>query len=77
MCLFADLIIVKLQWFLIQFSLVSYLQHLHCIIVTTRNKVTNKREKKKEKINGFDRSVWWSEEPSFRANHRDIMNRNT
>ena len=50
MCLFADLIIVKLQWFLIQFSLVSYLQHLHCIIVTTRNKVTNKREKKKKKL---------------------------
>ena len=50
MCLFADLIIVKLQWFLIQFSLVTYLQHLHCIIVTTRNKVTNKREKKKKKL---------------------------
>ena len=75
MCLFADLIIVKLQWFLIHFGLVTCLQHLHCIIVTTRNKVTNKREKK-ENINGFDRSVWWSEEPSFRANHRDIMNRN-
>ena len=50
MCLFADLIIVKRQWFLIQFSLVTYLQHLHCIIVTTRNKVTNKREKKKKKL---------------------------
>ena len=50
MCLFADLIIVKLQWFLIQFSLVTYLQHLHCIIVTTRNKVTNKRKKKKKKL---------------------------
>ena len=49
MCLFVDLIIVKLQWFLIQFSLVTYLQHLHCIILTTRNKVTNRREKKEEK----------------------------
>ena len=50
MCLFADLIIVKLQWFLIHFGLVTCLQHLHCIIVTTRNKVTNKREKKKKKL---------------------------
>ena len=50
MCLFADLIIVKLQWFLIKFSLVTCLQHLHCIIVTTRNKVTNKTEKKKKKL---------------------------
>ena len=50
MCLFADLIIVKLQWFLIHFGLVTYLQHLHCIIVTTRNKVTNKRGKKKKTL---------------------------
>ena len=50
MCLFADLIIVKLQCFLIHFGLVTCLQHLHCIIVTTRNKVTNKREKKKKTL---------------------------
>ena len=29
----------------------------------------NKEEEGKKKINGFDRSVWWSEAISFRANH--------
>ena len=33
--------------------------------------------KKKQKINGLDRSVRWSEELSFRANHRYIMSGNT
>ena len=31
----------------------------------------------KKKINGLDRSVRWSEELSFRANHRYVMSGNT
>ena len=38
----------------------------------------NKEEEEgKKKINGLDRSVRWSEELSFRANHRYIMIGNT
>ena len=32
--------------------------------------MTDKRKKEKKEINGFDRGVRWSEEFSFRANHR-------
>ena len=35
----------------------------------------NKEEEGKKKINGFDRSVWQSEEINFRANHHCIMSR--
>ena len=39
---------------------------------------TNKgEEEEKKKIKGLDRSVRWSEELIFRANHRYIMNENT
>ena len=40
---------------------------------------TNKgeEERKERKINGLGRSVRWSEELSFRANHRYIMIGNT
>ena len=43
-----------------------------------RYEYTNKGEEEgKKKINGLDRSVRWSEELSFRANHRYIMSGNT
>ena len=44
-----------------------------------RQEYTNKGEEegKKKKINGLGRSVRWSEELSFRANHRYIMIGNT
>ena len=38
---------------------------------------TNEEEEGKKKINGLDRSVRWSEELSFRANHRYIMSGNS
>ena len=39
---------------------------------------TNKgEEEEKKKIKGLDWSVQWSEELSFRANYRYIMNGNT
>ena len=44
-----------------------------------RQEYTNKVEEegKKKKINVLGRSVWWSEEFSFRANYRHIMIGNT
>ena len=43
-----------------------------------RQEYTNKGEEEgKKKINGLDRSVRWSEELSFRANHLYIMIGNT
>ena len=43
-----------------------------------RKEYTNKGEEEEEKkINGLNRSVRWSEELSFRANHRNIMSGNT
>ena len=45
--------------------------------VGIKNKYFHKRAREKKEINGFGRSVWWSEELSFRANHRFIMNGHT
>ena len=39
--------------------------------------IKEKKKEKKKKINGLGRSVQWSEELSFRANHRYIMIVNT
>ena len=70
----ADNVSVSAQFSFIYFTL-GY--SIYIVYVTNRNKITNKRRKKKKEVNGFGRSVRWSEELSFRAEHRYIINANT
>lgn len=60
----------------VQFSLFTHILYIRCI-KEIRNEITNKRRKEKKETNGFDRSEWWSEEFSFRANHLYIVNGKT
>ena len=62
-------------------SIQFYYSHFYKIFTLSivRYEYTNngEQEGKKKKINGLGRSVRWSEELSFRANHRYIMIGNT
>ena len=65
--------------------LFNSIQFIHTYIFTiyivrleyTNKEKKKKKKKKKKKINGLDRSVRWSEELTFRANHRYVMSGNT
>ena len=61
----------------IQLNFYSHFNKIFTLYMV-RYEYTNKGEEEgKKKINGLDRSVRWSEELSFRANHRYIMSGNT
>ena len=55
--------------FQFQFSFIYFTLGYRIYIVYVTNRIKKKKEKKKE-VNGFGRSVRWSEELSFRADHR-------
>ena len=69
----------NLQFNSIQFNFIIHALYKICTLYIVRQEYTNKGEEegKKKKINGLGRSVRWSEELSFRANHRYIMIGNT
>ena len=69
----------NLQFNSIQFNFIIHALYKIFTLYIVRQEYTNKGEEegKKKKINGLDRSVRWSEELSFRANHRYIMIGNT
>ena len=57
----------------VQFNSIQFYSHFYKIftLYIVRQEYANKGEEEgKKKINGLDRSVRWSEELSFRANHR-------
>ena len=56
-------------WEQVQFSGFSLFTLGYSIYIVYRN-IEIKGEKKE--VNGFGRSVWWSEELSFRANYRHM-----
>ena len=71
----------NLQFNSIQFNFIIHALYKIFTLYIVRQEYTNKGEeegkKKKEKVNGLGRSVRWSEERSFQANHRYIKIVNT